>query len=75
MLGGEVLVPTLNGQVNLKVKPVVQPNSQVRLKGKGFPIYKEEGHTGDLFVSYQIHFPEHLTTSQQTLLRKMQEEV
>ena len=75
LLGGEVLVPTLNGQVNLKVKPVVQPNSQVRLKGRGFPVYKEEGHTGDLFVSYQIHLPEHLTTSQQTLLRKMQEEV
>jgi curved DNA-binding protein len=38
----------LNGSVNLKVKPETQNGTTVRLKGKGFPVYKKEGEFGDL---------------------------
>ena len=42
VLGGEETVDTLNGKVKLKVKPETQNGTKVRLKGKGFPVYKEE---------------------------------
>lgn len=71
LLGGEQLVNTLDGQVKLKVKPGTQPGSKVRLKGKGFPVYKQEGEAGDLIVTYDVHLPEHLTEQQKDLLRQM----
>ncbi len=72
LLGGEKLVNTLDGQVRLKVQPGTQPGTKVRLKGKGFPVYKQEGQAGDLIVTYQIQLPTNLTEQQKELLRKMQ---
>ena len=40
------------GKVKLMVKPGTQNGAQVKLKGKGFPKYKKEGHFGDLFISF-----------------------
>lgn len=71
LLGGEVMVPTLTGQVKLKVKSVTQPNTVVRLKGKGFPVYKKEGHFGDLFVTYKVDFPKELTDKQKKLVEEL----
>lgn len=71
LLGGEQLVNTLDGQVKLKVKAGTQPGSKVRLKGKGFPVYKQEGKAGDLIVTYNVHLPEHLTDKQKELLQQM----
>lgn len=71
VLGGEVTVDTLDGQVNLKVKPGTQPGSKVRLKGKGFPVYKKEGQHGDLFVTYQVTLPEQLTLQQKELFEQL----
>lgn len=71
LLGGEQLVDTLDGQVKLKVKPGTQPGTKVRLKGKGFPVYKEEGQIGDLIVTYNVQLPANLTAEQQELVRKM----
>ena len=71
LLGGEQIVNTLDGQVKLKVKPGTQPGSKVRLKGKGFPVYKQEGQAGDLIVTYRIHLPENLNERQRDLLQQM----
>jgi len=71
VLGGEVTVQTLNGQVKLKVKPGTQPGEKVRLKGKGFPVYKEENRHGDLFVSYQVTLPTALTERQKELFEQL----
>ncbi len=72
LLGGELLVDTLDGKVRLKVKPETQPGTKVRLKGKGFPVYKQEGQAGDLIVTYHVALPTHLTEQQKELLRKIQ---
>ena len=40
VLGGEITVDTLEGKVKLKVKPETQNGTKVKLKGKGFPVYK-----------------------------------
>lgn len=71
LLGGDQLVNTLDGQVKLKVKPGTQPGSKVRLKGKGFPVYKQDGQFGDLIVTYNVHLPENLTDKQKELLQQM----
>ena len=71
MLGGEVNVKTLNGDVKLKVKPETQSGSTVRLKGKGFPIYKKEGMFGDLYVTFNVKLPTHLTEQQKELFKQL----
>ena len=70
ILGGEVQVSTLSGKVKLKVKPETQPGTTVRLKGKGFPVYKG-GTFGDLFVTYIVELPKGLTDKQKELLEQM----
>ena len=72
VLGGEVTVDTLNGKVKLKVKPETQNGAKVRLKGKGFPVYKQDGQSGDLLVTYDIKIPTHLTEKQKELFRELQ---
>ncbi len=71
MLGGNVEVKTLDGTVNLKVKPETQNGTTVRLKGKGFPKYKKDGEFGDLFVTYEVELPKNLTEKQKELFEKL----
>jgi curved DNA-binding protein len=67
VLGGEVMVDTLDGKIKLKVKSETQNGTKARLKGKGFPVYKQEGSHGDLFVTYNILIPQNLTPRQKEL--------
>lgn len=71
VLGGEETVDTLNGKVKLKVKPETQNGTKVRLKGKGFPVYKEEGKFGDLIITYNVTIPTNLTEHQKELFRQL----
>ncbi|MDQ0781767.1 J domain-containing protein [Chryseobacterium sp. W4I1] len=71
ILGGDVKVNTLDGSVNLKVKPETQNGTTVRLKGKGFPMYKKEGQSGDLFVTYEVKLPTDLTDKQKELFEQL----
>lgn len=70
LLGGEVIVNTLNGSVNLKVKAGTQNGTKVRLKGKGFPVYKKDGTFGDLFLTYNVLLP-NLSEKQKELLEQL----
>ncbi len=71
LLGGETTINTLNGAVKLKVSPETQPGTKIRLKAKGFPIYKKEGETGDLYVTYEIKLPSNLTAKQKELFTEL----
>jgi len=71
VLGGEIILDTLNGKVKLKVKPETQNGSKVKLKGKGFPVYKNEGQFGDLLVTYSIRIPTNLTDHQKELFTQL----
>lgn len=73
VLGGEVTVNTLNGQVKLKVRPGTQNDTMVRLKGKGFPVYKQEGSFGDLLITYHVSIPTTLTDKQKELFRQIKQ--
>lgn len=72
VLGGKVNVPTLGGEVSVTVKPETQNGSVVRLKGKGFPMYKQERTFGDLLVTWSVKVPTHLTDRQKELFKELQ---
>ncbi len=71
LLGGDILVDTFDGKVKLKVAPETQSGTTVKLKGKGFPVYKKEGEYGDLYINYQVKLPTHLTEEEKELLSKL----
>ncbi len=72
ILGGEITVDTFIGKVKLKIKPETQNESKVKLKGKGFPIYKKEGKFGDLIITYHIKTPIKLSEKEIELFKKLQ---
>ena len=71
VLGGETTVDTLSGKVKLKIAAGTQNGSKVRLKGKGFPVYKQEGHFGDLFITYQVKIPTSLSDREKELFMQL----
>lgn len=71
ILGGETTVNTFDGKVKLKVVPGTQNGTKVKLKGKGFPVYKKEGEFGDLYITYQIQIPKNLTEKEKELFTEL----
>ena len=73
VLGGEITIETLNGKVKLKVKPETQNGTKIKLKDKGFPVYRNEGQFGDLYVTYTVKIPTNLTEKQKVLFTELSE--
>ncbi len=71
VLGGEITVDTFDGMVKLQVKPETQNGTKVKLRGKGFPVYKKEGEFGDLFLTYKILVPVNITVKEKELFREL----
>ncbi len=71
VLGGEATLDTLSGKVKIKVKPETQNGDKVKLKGKGFPVYKKEGEFGDLYVTYKVKLPTNLSERQKELFKEL----
>lgn len=71
VLGGEVMVQTIDGQVKLKVKPETQNGTKVKLTGKGFAVYKKEGAFGDLYITYKVRIPTGLTQEEKDLFNQL----
>ena len=71
VLGGELMIDTMNGKIKLKVAPETPNGIKVRLKGKGFPVYKKEGQFGDLYVTYDVTTPVNLTEKQKELFTEL----
>ncbi|MBL0741028.1 DnaJ C-terminal domain-containing protein [Chryseolinea lacunae] len=71
LLGGETTIDTLSGKVKMKINPETQPGTRVRLKGKGFPVYKQENQTGDLYVTFDVRLPTRLSEKQKALFTEL----
>lgn len=72
VLGGSVEVVTLEGKkVKIKVKPETQNGTKVKLKGKGFPVYKKANQFGDLYLTYNIKIPTNLTDKEKELFKEL----
>lgn len=72
LLGGEAVVPTIAGSVKAKVKAGTQPDTKLRLRGKGMPHYRREG-AGDLIVEIKVVLPQ-LNAEQMEMIRKLKTE-
>lgn len=72
ILGGEKVVDTFNGKVKLKIPPETTTDTKVKLKGKGFPVYKKEGQFGDLVITYKVITPTKLTEREKELFQELQ---
>ena len=71
LLGGEKTIDTLSGKIKLKLNPETQNGTKIRLKGKGFPVYKKEGQSGDLYITWDVKLPTHLTDKQKELFTEL----
>lgn len=69
ILGGEIKVPTLEGEAALKIPPGTQPNTNFKLKEKGLPVLQARGR-GDLYVLVEIKIPAKINKEQEELLNK-----
>ena len=73
LLGGEKTVETFSGKVKLKVGAETQNGTKLRLKGKGFPLYKKEDQFGDLYITWNIKLPTNLSQQQKDLFKQLSE--
>lgn len=71
ILGGELMVDTLDGQVKLKIRPLTKNGTVTRLKGKGFPVYKAEGSFGDLYLTLSVQLPTTLSAEEKALFEQL----
>ena len=65
VLGTELVVPTLEGNVRLKIPPATQGGQRFRLRGRGLP--SASGKRGDLYVVVQINIPKKITEREKEL--------
>ncbi|HOG47686.1 MAG TPA: J domain-containing protein [Anaerolineae bacterium] len=73
VLGGEVPVPTLKGQIMLKIPPETQAGQVFRLRGQGMPHLSDAGRRGDLYVEVRIQVPQRLSEKEKALFRQLAE--
>jgi len=73
VLGGEVKVETLSGNVLLKIPPGTQPGRMFRLAGCGMPDLKKKGRFSNLMVKVSVQIPKDLTDDQRKFFEKLKE--
>ncbi len=71
ILGGEATMPTLSGNISLKIPPETQPGRTFRLRGQGMPVLRDAQRHGDLLVRVQARLPQHLTAEEKRLFEKL----
>lgn len=72
-LGGDIRIPTVDGDVIYNVKPGTKTDTKVRLKGKGVPSLRNPQARGDHYVTLEIQTPERLSSEAKEALRRFDE--
>ncbi len=70
VLGGEVRVPTFNGNLSLKIPPETQNGTVFRLTGKGMPRLDNSGY-GNMYAKVKVVLPTNLTEEEKKLFEKL----
>lgn len=71
ILGDDIDVPTLDREsLRVKVKPGTQPNTLVRLRGKGIPDVNNNRYRGDLYIRLMVEIPSHLNFRQKEIIKE-----
>ena len=71
VMGGEVVVPTLDGNLSLSVPAGSQGGQTIRLKGKGMPNLRNPRKFGDLYVRLQLQIPTQLSDKERSLWEEL----
>ncbi|ORY10306.1 hypothetical protein BCR34DRAFT_655010 [Clohesyomyces aquaticus] len=74
-LGGEIKVPTLDGEITVKVPTGSGTGDKVTLSGMGMGIVGRRNARGDLKVEFKVQMPKYLTVNQRTILEMLADEV
>lgn len=74
VLGGVVEVPTLEGNIRLKVRPGTQSGTTVRLRGQGI-VHPGSRNRGDQYIIYRIKIPDRITSHGKKLLEELRAEL
>ena len=72
-LGGEIKIPTVDGDVVCTIKPGTKNRNKVRLTGKGVPSLRNSQVRGDHLVTVVIQTPDHLSAEAKEALRRFDE--
>jgi molecular chaperone DnaJ len=68
-LGTRVMVPTVEGEEELEIRPGTQPGAELRLRGRGVPHLRRAGTRGDLHVFVNVNVPTKLSRKQREALQ------
>ena len=75
VLGGQVQIPTLTGDVKITITPGTQPGKVLRMRGKGLPRIDQYGRRygeGDLLINVGVYIPEKLNKDEKKLIEQLQ---
>jgi DnaJ-class molecular chaperone len=72
ILGGTTTVPTVDGDLKIKIRPGTQPATMIRLRDKGAPHLRGSGR-GDQYIRLIVTLPKNLNRKQKQLLRQLQD--
>lgn len=76
LLGGKVRIPTLEGDVDVRIREGTQYGQEAVLKGRGVrSLYGRKGERGDLVVTWKVHIPRGLTPRQKALLQEFADDL
>ncbi len=73
-LGTRITVPTVDGTEEVEIKPGTQPDTEIKLRGKGVPHLRRAGQRGDLHVMIDVVVPTKLSKKAKELLTAYAEE-
>ena len=76
VLGGEIKVPTLDGEVKIRVATGTGTGDKLTLSGMGMPrLGGRRNALGDLRVEFKVSMPKYLTSNQRTILEMLADEL
>jgi len=73
ILGGEVKVSTISGQLKIAIPPESQNGKVLKLKGQGMPLYSDNTKRGDLYLKLIAKLPTKLTEREKELYEELKE--
>ncbi len=71
MLGGEQIIKLLSDSIKVKIAPETQRGTTLRIKGKGFPLYRIKDEFGDLYIKLVLDVPKKLTVKEKELIMEL----
>ena len=72
ILGGETIVSTFGGKLNLKIPKECRQGKTVKLRGQGMQNYNTSAKKGDLYVTFNVQLPKNLTDKEIELFTELQ---